>query len=127
MLHAIKPSQRKCLAGLDDVTAAGMNAFAQLQNVANKFNSKSCFDASERSKHYLKTCYPIHCSDTDTDIAFILQNLLCLIRRTNSYNLIPICRILTYGYPFWDRGTHLGQTAPLFRAIYFIIANHFSV
>ena len=71
-----------------------MNAFAQLQNVANKFNSKSCFDASERSKHYLKTCYPIHCSDTDTDIAFILQNLLCLIRRTNSYNLIPICRIL---------------------------------
>ena len=35
--------------------------------------------------------------------------------------------LLTYGYPFWDRGTHLGQTAPLFRAIYFIIAHHFSV
>ena len=67
VLHAIKPSQRKCLAGLDDVTAAGMNVFAQLQNEANKFNSKSCFDALERS--YLKTRYPIHCSDTDTDIA----------------------------------------------------------
>ena len=69
VLHAIKPSQRKCLAGLDDVTAAGMNAFAELQKGANKFNSKSCFNSLERSKHYLKTRYPIHCSGTDTDIA----------------------------------------------------------
>ena len=35
-LHSIKSSQRKAFAGLDDVTAAGMNGFQVLINVANK-------------------------------------------------------------------------------------------
>ena len=34
ILKAIKPSQRKSLAGLDDITAAGMNAFDLLEKVA---------------------------------------------------------------------------------------------
>ena len=38
VLHSIKPSQRKALAGLDDITAAGMNGFEVLINVANKWN-----------------------------------------------------------------------------------------
>ena len=33
ILKAIKPSQRKSLAGLDDISAAGMNAFDLLDNV----------------------------------------------------------------------------------------------
>ena len=36
VLHSIKSSQRKAFAGLDDVTAAGMNGFQVLINVANK-------------------------------------------------------------------------------------------
>ncbi|XP_065677378.1 uncharacterized protein LOC136092761 [Hydra vulgaris] len=41
VLHAIKPSSRKSLAGLDDVTASGMNGFQTLQKLAQRFSSKS--------------------------------------------------------------------------------------
>ena len=90
VVHAIKPYQRKCLAGLDDVTAAGMHAFAELQKVANKFNSKSCFNSLEKNKRYLKTRYLYIVAVPIQILHLILQNFLCLIRRTNSYNLTSL-------------------------------------
>ena len=69
ILHAIKPSQRKSLAGLDDTTAAGMNGFATLQKIAKQYNEKSIDASLEQSKRYMKTCYQVHCSDPDTKIA----------------------------------------------------------
>ena len=32
-MHAIKPSQRKSLAGLDDITLSGMNVFNTLEKL----------------------------------------------------------------------------------------------
>ena len=63
ILHSIKPSRRKCLAGLDDTTAAGLTGFETLQNVTKKYNRKELTDALERSKRYVKTKYPIHCKE----------------------------------------------------------------
>ncbi|XP_065683402.1 uncharacterized protein LOC100207340 [Hydra vulgaris] len=57
VLHAIKPSSRKSLAGLDDVTASGMNGFQTLQKLAQRFSSKSLEAALEKGKRYLKTSY----------------------------------------------------------------------
>ena len=62
ILKAIKPSQRRSLAGLDDVTAAAMNGFDFLQNTAKKLMLvKSVSDNLERAKRYLKTSYQGHC------------------------------------------------------------------
>nr|XP_047137534.1 uncharacterized protein LOC100207340 [Hydra vulgaris] len=59
VLHAIKPSSRKSLAGLDDVTASGMNGFQTLQKLAQRFSSKSLEAALEKGKRYLKTTQTI--------------------------------------------------------------------
>ena len=37
ILHGISPSQQKCLAGLDDVTAAAMTCFETLKNASDFF------------------------------------------------------------------------------------------
>ena len=50
ILHAIKPSKRKCLAGLDDVVAAGMNGFQALIKIAQKYFNKDIEDALEKGK-----------------------------------------------------------------------------
>ena len=68
ILHAINPSQRKSLAGLDDTTAAGMNGIATLENIASKYNEKAIEASLERSKRYMKTRYQVHCSDTGDSI-----------------------------------------------------------
>ena len=69
ILRNIKPSQRKCLAGLDDTAAAAMNGFDKLQKVASNFSQKSLTDRLERGKRYLKTHYLLHCSDKQSDIS----------------------------------------------------------
>ena len=69
ILHSIKPSKRKCLAGLDDISAAGMTGFETLSNVSLKFNRKDLADNLERGKRYLKTNYQTHCADETTNIA----------------------------------------------------------
>ncbi|XP_047137621.1 uncharacterized protein LOC124814116 [Hydra vulgaris] len=69
VLHAIKPSRRKSLAGLDDVTASGMNGFQTLQKLAQRFSSKSLEAALEKGKRYLKTSYQINCSVNDSNIS----------------------------------------------------------
>ena len=68
ILRAIKPSQRRSLAGLDDVTASGMNGFTTLQSLARRFNENEIVASLEQSKRYLKTRYQIHCSDSQTQI-----------------------------------------------------------
>ena len=40
ILHVIKPSQRKSLAGLEDITASGMNAFNTLEKLALNENRR---------------------------------------------------------------------------------------
>ena len=80
VLHSIKPSQRKELAGLDDVTAAGMNGFQVLINVANKWKYPDIIKSYEKCKRYLKSNYLVRCSEshstlfplsdtTDTDLS----------------------------------------------------------
>ena len=46
--HSIKPSQRKALAGLDDVPAAGINGFQVLINVANKWKCSGIIKSFEK-------------------------------------------------------------------------------
>ena len=60
----IKPSQRKSLAGLDDIIDAGMNRFDVLEMVSKGTYCKyqDLTDALQRGKRYLKTCYQLHCS-----------------------------------------------------------------
>ena len=55
VLHSIKPSQRRALAGLDNVTAAGMNSFQVLINVANKWKCPGIIKSFEKGKQYLKS------------------------------------------------------------------------
>ncbi|XP_047126302.2 uncharacterized protein LOC100212395 [Hydra vulgaris] len=76
VLHAIKPSNlhliqlsRKSLAGLDDVTASGMNGFQTLQKLAQRFSSKSLEAPLEKGKRYLKTSYQTNCSVNDSNIS----------------------------------------------------------
>ena len=69
ILHAIKPSQKKSLAGLDDVTAAGMNGFNVLETFVKQMKMKETEESLERGKRYLKTRYQIHCSDPSTTIS----------------------------------------------------------
>ena len=62
ILNGIKPSQRKALAGLDDVTAAAMNGFSTLSKVADAVHCKSQ-QGLEMGKWYLKSAYPASCTD----------------------------------------------------------------
>ena len=70
ILRAIKPSQRKSLAGLDDITATGMNAFDLLENVAKgpHANDPELLISVQKGRRYLKTQYQLNCS-TDSEIA----------------------------------------------------------
>ena len=68
-LHAIKLSQKKCLAGLDDVTAAGMNGFNILKTFVIQMKMKEIEESLERGTRYLKTTYQIHCSNPATTIS----------------------------------------------------------
>ena len=69
ILHDIKTSQKKSLAGLDDVTAAGMNGFNVLEKFVKKMKMKETEESLERGKRYLKTTYQIHCSNPVTTIS----------------------------------------------------------
>ena len=63
ILKALKPSQRKSLAGLDDITAAGMNGFSFLEKFVHKIKAgRTLVDKLERGKRYLKTKFQSHCS-----------------------------------------------------------------
>ena len=62
ILHSIKPSQRKALAGLDDITAAGMNGFKMLHGIAEKWKYSDVSKSLEKGKRYLKSNYPERCS-----------------------------------------------------------------
>ena len=58
ILRAIKPSQRKSLAGLDDITADGMNGFETIKNVLSDLKcQRELFNDLEKSKRYLKMNY----------------------------------------------------------------------
>ena len=62
ILKAIKPSRRKSLAGLDDITAEGMNGFEFLSEVIKKYHlEKDWAHKLERAKRYLKISYQGHC------------------------------------------------------------------
>ena len=68
ILTQIKPSKRKCLAGLDDITAAGMNGFSYLEKfLSDRKRYKELSDKLEKGKRYLKTNFQSHCSP-DSDI-----------------------------------------------------------
>ena len=63
-LHAVKPSQQKCLAGLGDITAAAMNGFSMLQDLSLKYKNRELSNLFERSKRYYKTNFQFNCSAT---------------------------------------------------------------
>ncbi|XP_065675294.1 uncharacterized protein LOC136091546 [Hydra vulgaris] len=66
ILRGIKPSQRKALAGLDDVTAAGMDGFQTLIAIFEKWKYKNITKFLEKGKKYLKSNYPFKCSESFT-------------------------------------------------------------
>ena len=69
ILRAIKPSQRKSLSGLDDITADGMNGFSYLSDYITSLKRyKELLDQLECGKRYLKMRYQSHCS-LDSTIA----------------------------------------------------------
>ena len=69
ILRAIKPSKRKSLAGLDDITADGMNAFNHLDEFLRRLKKeKSYRDRLEKGKRYLKLSYQSHCT-MESDIS----------------------------------------------------------
>ena len=76
-MHGINPSQQKCLAGLDDVTAAAMIGFETLKNASDFFKRTDLKDVLEKSKWYLKTQYQWNCNDTTPisshNIVFVLS------------------------------------------------------
>ena len=98
ILHAIKPSQRKSLAGLDDMTAAGMNGFTFLQQIAAKFKSNDIRGRLEGGKRYLKMRYQINCSTTDSTVfshcpEFALSDSTDkLLKQPNKTNNEAICQ-----------------------------------
>ena len=68
ILNQLKPSKRRSLQGLDDITAAGMNGFSHLEEFLKKRKiDQVVIKDLERAKRYLKTKYQSHCS-TDSDI-----------------------------------------------------------
>ena len=79
ILEAIKPSQKKCLAGLDDISASGMNGFSMLQEISKQYNNRDLSNALERRKRYLKTRYPVHCAEDSKvashSVAFALSDV----------------------------------------------------
>ena len=69
ILNVLKPSRKRNLAGLDDITAAGMTAFEKLkQFISDKKKDKRITDQMEKGKRHLKINYQSQCS-TDSDIA----------------------------------------------------------
>ena len=63
ILRALKPSQRRNLGGLDDITAAGMTGFSKIIDFLSPLIShKELISKLERGKRYLKTAYQAHCS-----------------------------------------------------------------
>ena len=67
ILRSLKPSQRKSLSGLDDITADGMNGFSKLSEYLSSLKKyKDLVDQLERGKRYLKMEYQSHCSMDST-------------------------------------------------------------
>ena len=77
ILHGINPSQGKALAGLDDVRAAGMNGFKVLADIADQKKCKDISKSLEKGKHYLKSNYPVSCSEVSTLRSHSTQFALC--------------------------------------------------
>ena len=65
ILQAVKPLQKKSLAGLNDDTATGMNGFQTLEKFVQEIKMKETEDKLERGKCNIKNSYRIHCSDPD--------------------------------------------------------------
>ena len=63
ILRVLKPSRRRSLAGLDDITAAGMTGFGKLEAfLVDKKKDRKYIDELERGKRHLKITYQSQCS-----------------------------------------------------------------
>ena len=56
------------MAGFDNITAADMNAFDLLVKTSRELCGQDVISSLERGKRYLKTRYPIHCANVNTEI-----------------------------------------------------------
>lgn len=82
ILRNIKPSQKRAMAGLDNVTANGLKGFLLLENVVTSLTDvklrRALLRQLEQSKRYLKIGYRMHCeisSSCETHcISFALSN-----------------------------------------------------
>ena len=80
ILHELKPSQQKSLAGLDDTLTTGINGSQMLLDHAKKSpQSEKTTKALEKGKCYLKTKYPLNCTNDSPvkthNINFALSDL----------------------------------------------------
>ena len=66
ILRGINPSQRKSLAGLDDITPAGMNGFSTLVKAAEIIKRMDLAKDLETRKHYLKAKFLNKCNASST-------------------------------------------------------------
>ena len=63
ILASIKPSKRKSLSGLDNLTASGINGFETIIKLASKYRIETTMtEAIQNGKRYLKTNYQMHCN-----------------------------------------------------------------
>ena len=86
-MQQLKPSQLHSLAGLDNITADGMNDFSVLEKVVNLYlKDKNLVDLLEREKHYLKKQYPVNCKDENS--SFMTHNPTFALSDTTNQLLV---------------------------------------
>ena len=67
-------NQQHSLAGLDDITADGMNSFSILEKVINLYLKDKNLVIYLRKENILKIQYPVNCEDENS--SFITHNLI---------------------------------------------------
>ena len=67
LLQHLKPFQQLSPAGLDDITADGLDGFAVLEKVVNPYvKNRNFVDLLEEGKHSIKIQYPVNYKDEDS-------------------------------------------------------------
>ena len=75
------------LAGLDGITADGMNDSLVLEKIVNiHLKDKNLVDLLERGKRYLKIQYPVNCKDEN--FSFITHNPTFALSDTTNQLLV---------------------------------------
>ena len=86
ILALIKPSKRKSLGCLDNLTASGINGFETILKLVSKYRiEKATTEAIQNGKRYLKTNYQMHCNTINYSQPKAYNLLFALSDVNNTY------------------------------------------